>query len=328
MSINLFFGSSRSLSTFFWNNRGKDGVCVLTSFGVHVTAFSEDARRFGELCKKIEDLGFHSVWLADGLTRNMVEPLPSLAYASAFTNRIKLGTCIYVVPIRHPLVTAKLTSTLDRISGGRFILGIGVGWKEDEFNATGIPFRKRGKVADECLQIIRQAWENGKVDFQGTFYSISGVKMGLQPAQQPRPQLWVGGNGSQSITRAARFGDCWVPTDYTLDEYKQGIPRLTNECKRFARNPSDVTVASHLMAIIDKDKHEAEVMARNVADSLHVKVDELKEWAIVGDQAEVVNRIENYNDAGVKYHVLNFATKVRDEERIELFAREVLPNFT
>ena len=99
----------------------------MTSFGVHLPGFSEDPRKFGELCRKVEDWGFDSIWLADGLTRNTVEPLPALAYASAFTHRVKLGTCIYVVPVRHPLVTAKLTSTLDRVSGGRFILGVGVG---------------------------------------------------------------------------------------------------------------------------------------------------------------------------------------------------------
>ncbi len=286
---------------------------------------SEDPRKFGELCRKIEGWGFDSVWLADGLTRNLLEPLPSLAYASAFTSRVRLGTCIYVVPVRHPLVTAKLTSTLDYISGGRFILGIGVGWREDEFKAVGVSFQKRGKVTDECLQIIRQAWEDGNVSFQGTFYNISGVKMESQVAH--RPQLWVGGNGPQSITRAARFGDCWIPTDFTLKEYEQSIPRLISASKRFGRNPSDVHVASHLMAIIDKDKHEAEALARKVADSLRVKVEELREWAIVGDPSEVTNRIREYNDAGVGYHVLNFATKLRNEERIELFAREVLPSF-
>ncbi len=287
----------------------------------------EDPRAFRELCRRVEEWGFDSIWLADGLTRNTVEPMPALAYASAFTSRVKLGTCIYVVPVRHPLVTAKLASTVDRISEGRFILGVGVGWREDEFIATGIPFQHRGKVTDECVQIIRETWENGRVDFKGSFYAISGVKMEFQPVQKPRPQIWIGGNGAQAMTRAARFGDCWIPTDYTLDEYKQGIPSLMSACKRFARDPGQVTVASHLMAIVEKSKSEAELMAKNVAESLHTKAEELKEWALVGDTAEVAKRIEAYNDTGVAYHVLNFGTKVRDETKMELFAREVLPSF-
>lgn len=299
----------------------------MTSFGVHLSGFWENPRRFGELCHRVEEWGFDSIWLADGFTRNTVEPLPALAFASAFTSRVKLGTCIYVVPVRHPLVTAKLTSAVDRISEGRFILGVGVGWREDEFKATGIPFQQRDKVTDECLQIIRQAWETGKVEFKGDFYEISGVKMEFQPVQKPRPQIWMGGNGAQAITRAARFSDCWIPTDYTLNEYKQGLSRLTMACKRFNRNPSDVRVASHLMVILDKSKNEAESAARDIAESLHTKTDELREWALVGDTAEVARRIEAYNAAGVSYHVLNFGTKVRDEARIELFAREILPSF-
>jgi alkanesulfonate monooxygenase SsuD/methylene tetrahydromethanopterin reductase-like flavin-dependent oxidoreductase (luciferase family) len=165
------------------------------------------------------------------------------------------------------------------------------------------------------------------VDFKGAFFEISGVKMEFQPLQKPRPRMWIGGNGAQAITRAARFVDCWIPTDYTLDEYKKGVPQLRAACKRFDRDPTQVDIASHLLTIIDRSKSEAELMAKNVAESLHTKVDELKEWSLVGDVAEVVKRIEAYTDAGVAYHVLNFGTKVRDEAKIELFAREVLPSF-
>ncbi len=299
----------------------------MTSFGVHLSGFMEDPRRFGELCRRVEEWGFDSVWLADGLTMNAVEPMPALAYASAFTQRVKLGTCIYVVPVRHPLVTAKLTAAVDRVSGGRFILGVGVGWREDEFKATGISFEQRGKVTDDCLQIICQAWESGRVDFKGAFYEISGVKMEFQPTQKPRPQIWVGGNGVQAITRAVRFGDYWIPTDYTLEEYKQGVPRLKEACKRFARGLTQVSVASHLMVIVDRNRNQTELMAKNVAESLHTEVEELKGWALVGDPADVAKRVEAYNETGVSYHVLNFGTKVRDEAKIELFAKEVLPRF-
>lgn len=301
---------------------------MLTSFGVHLSGSIEDAKRFGELCGKVEEWGFDSIWLADGLTRDTVEPLPALAFAAAFTHRVKLGTCIYVIPVRHPLATAKLTSTVDRASKGRFILGVGVGWKEDEFKATGIPFKQRGKVTDECLQVIRQAWETGHVDFKGDFYKITGVKMDFQPEQRPRPQIWIGGNGSQAITRAARFGDYWIPTDYTIDEYRQGVPRLTEACERFGRAAGPVKVASHLMVIIRRSKNQAELEAKKVANSYHTKMDDLEEWAIVGDTKDVASRIEAYNAAGVEYHVLNFGTKVKDEAGIELFARDILPSFT
>jgi probable F420-dependent oxidoreductase len=300
---------------------------ALASFGVHLPEFLEEPREFGELCGKVEDGGFDSVWLGDGLTRNAVDPLPAFAYASAFTRRVKLGTSIYVIPIRHPLVTAKLTTTVDRLSNGRLIFGVGVGWREDEFKATGIPFGQRGKITDECLQIINQAWEIGQVDFKGDFYNITRVKMEFQPAQRSRPQLWVGGNGPQAMARAARFADYWIPTDFTAEEYKQGIPRLLEACRRFGK-VGHVKAASHLFAVVGKSRNDAEFEAKNLADSLHVTVSELKEWAIVGNTKDAATRVEAYNAAGVEYHVLNFGTKDRHEVGIELFARDVLPSFS
>ena len=299
----------------------------MVSFGVHVAAFPDDPRKFGLLCKKIENLGFASVWLADGLTRNMIDPLPGLAYASALTTRVKLGTCIYVMPVRHPIITAKLTATIDQLSGGRFILGAGVGWKEEEFTASGVSFERRGEVTDECLQIIQQAWEIGEVNFQGNFYKISGVGMGLRPVQKPRPAVWVGGNGRSAAVRAARFGDYWIPTDYTVEEYEKSIGVYKEACTRFSTSPDHVNVASHLMMIIDKDKAAAEAVAKSVGESMHSSLKEVKGWAIVGDPAEVVRRIEAYNAVGVNYHVFNFATRLHDDAGVELFAREVLPSF-
>lgn len=299
----------------------------MVSFGVHVATFPDDPRNFGKLCEKIEGLGFSSVWLADGLTRDMIDPLPGLAYASAFTGHVKLGTCIYVIPVRHPLITAKLTATLDRLSGGRFILGVGVGWKEEEFQASGLPFAERGAITDECLQIIRQAWEEGEVNFQGNFYTLSGVKMQLRPAQRPYPPIWVGGNGRQAATRAAKFGSCWIPTDYTVEEYVKNIGDYRKACARFSRNPGDVNVASHLMLIIDEDRGKADAAAKIFAESMQSTLDEVKQWVIVGDPAEVVRRIEAYNSIGVTRHVFNFA-KARDDAGIEIFARDVLPSFS
>ena len=300
----------------------------MVPFGVHIAALPDDPRNFGQLCKKIEDLDFDSVWLADGLTRNMIDPLPGLAYASAFTEYVKVGTCVYVIPVRHPLITAKLAATVDRLSGGRFILGVGVGWKEEEFEASGLPFAKRGAITDECLQIIGQAWERGEVNFQGNFYALSGVKTQFGPTRKPRPPIWVGGNGRQAATRAARFGDYWIPTDYMVEEYEKNVGDYKKACARFSRSPGSVNVASHLMLIIDKDQGKAEMAAKAVGESMRTTLEDVKRWAIVGDPTEVVRRIEAYNVAGVTYHVFNFATKDRDYAGLEIFARDVLPSFS
>jgi len=313
---------------FFDSVHGIGGrVVAMTKFGVHLRGSVNDPHDFSEQCSKVEELGFDSVWLADGLTRGMPEPFELLSCASMSTTRIKLGTCVYVLPVRHPLVTAKLSATLDQLSGGRFIFGVGVGWKEEEFQAVGVPFSKRGRVADECLQVLLQAWTGNVIDYHGDFFQIKGVRMELGPEQKPHPPIWVGGNGRAAALRAARFADCWIPTDYTVEEYEKGRVLLRQACRGINRDPNELKTASHLMVIIDRNQHEADRLAKEVADSLNEKVEELKKWTIVGDPKEVARRLNEYNTVGVSYHVLNFATKVRDEERIQMFAREVLPSF-
>jgi alkanesulfonate monooxygenase SsuD/methylene tetrahydromethanopterin reductase-like flavin-dependent oxidoreductase (luciferase family) len=214
------------------------------------------------------------------------------------------------------------------LSSGRFILGVGVGWKEEEFQGSGLPFAKRGAITDECLQIIRQALEKGEVNFQGDFYKLSGVRMQLRPAQKPCPPIWVGGNGREAAVRAARFGEYWIPTDYTVEEYEKNVGGYKKACARFSRSSESINVASHLMLIIDKDRGKADRVAKAVGESMHSTLEEVKQWAIVGDSKEVVRRIEAYNSAGVNYHVFNFATETRHDAGLEIFARDVLPSFS
>jgi alkanesulfonate monooxygenase SsuD/methylene tetrahydromethanopterin reductase-like flavin-dependent oxidoreductase (luciferase family) len=128
------------------------------------------------------------------------------------------------------------------------------------------------------------------------------------------------------LLRAARFGEVWIPTDYTLAEYRDGIPKL-KEASKHVDKPTEIGVASHLMTILANEKDEAESTAKNIAEELHQSVDNLKDWALVGNVKSVMKRIEAYNERGVSYHVLNFGTKVKDESKIELFAREILPSF-
>jgi alkanesulfonate monooxygenase SsuD/methylene tetrahydromethanopterin reductase-like flavin-dependent oxidoreductase (luciferase family) len=152
--------------------------------------------------------------------------------------------------------------------------------------------------------------------------------MELQPEQKPYPPIWVGGNGSKAVLRAARYASTWIPTDFSVEEHESGMSLLEKACQRAKRDPSTLRMASHLLVIIDESKDEAVRLATDVAGSLHENLADLKKWAIVGDPKEVATRLEEYNSGGVGYHVLNFATKVHDEKRIELFARDLLPSFS
>ena len=184
------------------------------------------------LARHAEGLGFDSVWVADHLVMpvetasvypfdaratpgparldglvEFYEPLVTLAYLAAATTRVRLGVSVYVLPYRNPVVTAKLVATLDALSGGRVIFGVGVGWLREEFTAVGADARQRGRVTDEYLEVCRRLWRDEVASFAGVHYQLPPVRSGPKPAQRPWPPIWVGGNSDAARRRAVALGD-------------------------------------------------------------------------------------------------------------------------
>src|SRR3954471_12156389 len=202
-----------------------------------------------------DELGFDSVWCNDHLAipaardgggaqpayaaaygeqrgQHIYEPLIVLAYLAAVTRRVTLGTSVYLLPLRNPLLAARQAVSLDRLSDGRLILGVGVGWLEHEFAAVGVPYRERGRRTDEALAVLKAACR------------ADGGEFLPKPVQRPHPPLWIGGRSPAAVRRAARAGDAWHPSHLTVDELRRQIPVLRAECERAGRDPDDVMVAT------------------------------------------------------------------------------------
>lgn len=196
-------------------------------FGVNILHFGSGANPASLLAwaRFAEDAGFHFAMISDhvALTPDVqarypapyYDPFVSLAWLAGQTRRIELGTTVIILPYRHPLNTARMAANLDQLSGGRFILGVGVGWAKEEYAALGVLFSRRGALGDEYLHIIRQCLENEKVSFQGRFVSFRDVA--TAPLPRHRVPIWVGGSSDAAIRRAARFGDAWHPLRPRLD---------------------------------------------------------------------------------------------------------------
>ncbi len=148
--------------------------------------------------------------------RNVYDPLMTLAYVAARTSRIRLGTSVLIMPYRNPVVTAKMVATLDQLSNGRAIAGVGAGWNEAEYAALGVPHRERGARTNEYLRLWKACWEPDPVSFHGRFFSFDDMHVSPKPVQQPHPPIWVGGSGQPSLRRAARFAEVWQPTPTPL----------------------------------------------------------------------------------------------------------------
>jgi probable F420-dependent oxidoreductase len=220
------------------------------------------------LARAAEDCGVDSIWVSDhlvaplgvtsiypydrrpdakpgdmGVIERFCEPLVTLAYLAGHTRRVRLGVSAYVMPYRNPILTAKHVATLDYLSGGRVILGVGTGWLREEFDALAVPFARRGRRTDEYLAVCTALWSGAAAHFSGECYQLPPVRTGPPPAQRPHPPLWIAGNSGAAIERAARLGDGWHAIDLTPAELAPLVRRLRARLAAHGRAADAVTVS-------------------------------------------------------------------------------------
>jgi probable F420-dependent oxidoreductase len=201
---------------------------------------------------KAEEVGFEAVLvndhiIVDGSPRslpswgNTYDPLMALSYVAARTTRIRLGTSVLIMPYRNPVATAKMLATLDQMSGGRVIAGVGVGWNETEFAALGVPFHERGARTTEYLRLWQACWALDPVTFHGDFFSFTNMYIKPKPLQQPHPPLWIGGSSRPALRRAAEFAQVWQPTQMSPEDLRERQAYLRQACRKIGRQDVPAT---------------------------------------------------------------------------------------
>ena len=290
------------------------------------------------MAQTAEKNGFDSVWVSDHIViptdiaplypysdsgelpfdpdSPYCEPLTTLAFLSGVTNRVRLGTHVLVLPYRNPVLVAKMISTLDFLSGGRVILGIGAGWMEEEFEALDSPpFPHRGRVTDEYLEIYRELWTNTNPEFKGEFAHASGYKFSPKPVQQPGPPIWVGGHSGPAIRRAARYGDAWLPiglrgtAGLEPDELKSKIQLLASLAETAGRDPASIKTCFSTDLGFDYGPDSSE------------------RRTLSGSPEQIAQDIRRYAEVGVEYFLFSYRSGSVTEvlESMEQFASEVRP---
>ena len=206
----------------------------------------------GRVAEHAEAAGFESLWVSEHLVLSdprtppspmnpedpILEPVVSLAYAAARTTTLRLGTGVIVLPLRNPLVLAKELATLDVLSGGRVLFGIGVGYVEREFRALGVPFDHRGARTDEYLDAMHAIWTQEHPKFAGRFAAFDGVQAHPQPVQRPHPPVVVGGWTPPALRRAAERGSGWYGWGLDHDETTYSLARLRTTLRSAERDPA------------------------------------------------------------------------------------------
>jgi probable F420-dependent oxidoreductase len=217
--------------------------------------------------RQAEDLGFDDVWVADHIAvpvgapyppSFLLESLTTLAFAAAVTSRVGLGTSVLVLPLRQPVIAAKQLATVDVLSGGRLILGLGAGWLEEEFDACNVEYRKRGDLLDEAIDVLRACWGSAPASFSGPTVSFSDMKVQPLPGR-PIP-LWIGGVSERALRRAVEQGDGWTGAFQTVDNIAAVAKRL-----RADRPEPEFTLSTRLDT--DGLNHDLDVLRREL-DSL------------------------------------------------------------
>jgi probable F420-dependent oxidoreductase len=185
-----------------------------------------------------EALGYHLVMISDHVAPTpdvaakypapIYDPFTTLGWLAGTTRTIELGTTVIILPYRHPVQTARVAATVDRLSGGRFIFGVGVGWSQLEFEALRVPFARRGAVSNDYLAAIKKLWTSDVASHTGPFVAFKDVHTGPRPLRSPHPPIWVGGSSDAALRRAVRYGDAWHPNRVRMDWLRDtGLPKLT-----------------------------------------------------------------------------------------------------
>ncbi len=206
------------------------------------------------VARAAEQAGFESLWGGEHLIlpdpavrfppdRVFVDLIATIAFAAAHTRALRFGTGIILLPQRNPLVLAKEIASLDVLSGGRLILGLGIGSIEQEFRALGIPYEGRGRRAEEALAAMKAVWTMEKPEYHGTHFSFSGIRAEPRPVQKPYPEIVWGGRTPYAFSRSVRLGSGWYGYDLNLDETAQMIDGLRKACERHGRRFEELEIS-------------------------------------------------------------------------------------
>lgn len=305
------------------------------TFGLAVENFTSADKTPGieqllTTARRAEQLGFTSLWAWDHLFLGSRQPFPqlealtTLAVLASHTSTIELGTGILVLPIRDPALLAKTASTIQSISNGRLRLGLAAGWYEREFDATGTPFKGRGRIFERNLEICMNLWTQDEVT--GTWDDLSFRRVKMLPRPQPRPQVLIGGYVDRVLRRVATLGDGWLTYFYTAEAFTESWRKIQRYVEEAGRDPAELHTLNQLPICIAASKEEAQARTGPWLASCF----DTPEWssatpdsAICGTPEDCAEQIAAHLDAGVQEICL--VPHEYDAEQVERFASEVRP---
>jgi F420-dependent oxidoreductase-like protein len=288
--------------------------------------------RVRDVVVECELLGYHSVWLDDHLMfgkRPILECWTTLAVLSSLTTRIRLGTMVLCSSFRNPALLAKMTATLDVISGGRLEFGIGAGVQKEEHIAYGMPFpeaRIRIERMKEAVEIIKKMWTEEKASYKGKHYEINGAICEPKPVQKPHPPITIGGGGEKLTLKvtaqyADRYDFGYLPS---LELYKHKLEVLENYCRAVGRDPQEIEKSCWPGGQVLIARHQKELGEKLLQRKpKRVTISDFEKFNLVGTPDDCLKKMQPYFDLGVTHFMLFFGD-LPSLDGLRLFAGSVM----
>jgi probable F420-dependent oxidoreductase len=297
----------------------KIGISIPNNWGV------EDVSRLIDLAARAEDRGFDSLWTSEHMInlayvrdrigdRPYYHPLSILSAIAARTERIALGTSVMVLPFHNPFDLAKYIATLDQISRGRVILGVGVGNVREEFDALGAPWHHRGTYTDEAIDVMKVLWSQQSASYSGKHWQFRDIHTSPKLYQRDCLPIWVGGMSMAARKRVIRAASGWQPTALTPDEFRNQVAELRDMATAANRNPDDIEMSMRFNIALDDDV---------------VTETELRSTVRGDDMAGIIGTAETFAAAGAGHFIyaLNSGNPDTLDAMVDKLGRELLPAF-
>ena len=288
-----------------------------------------------DVARAAEDLGFDSVWTSDHIifpvdrkseypyqtsTTELafspgiqwLDPVAVMGVVAGVTERVEIGTSVLILPYRNPVVLANEISSLDRLSEGRILLGVGVGWMDEEFDAVGVPKNERGARTDEYIALLRRVWGGRPTAFKGRFYEFGEMELAAHPRRVGGPPILIGGNTDPALRRTARLADGWLGFEVFPEDVQVCIDKLQVECDSAGRSISDLSLS----------------VRRGLLPPFEVSNFLPHRRCLAGSPQDVADEIKRYADAGISSLTFDVSTLPFEMiDTMKWFADEVVGKY-
>ena len=288
-----------------------------------------------DYARAIESLSFDTLWITENVHSgaDALEPLATLSFMAAHTDRISFGPSVVLLPLRNAVGLAHAVATLDRLSGGRLVLGIGTGGNvPGSFEAYGASIRQRGRYCDEALEVMKSLWTGDPVTFSGKLLDLDSYILGGGPTSTPHPPIWVGGTAEGVLKRTARFADGFIPHSISPELYQDLWSRIEEHCESIDRDPASITKAIQFYFCIDDTRSEAQHVAEEALEHRYQRAMSLAPTDdtcyALGAPDDIARTIQTFADIGVTHFAFSNARPPHQVmPQIQTLAQQVIPHF-